>query len=103
VLKAFTQVSDVLAALGAGQQSIEALTRAADAAQTNANYAQTAYRLGAGTLLAMTDAQRQYSRARRALIQAQGQQFSDLVQLYAATATDWRAQAGVPVAAAPAS
>jgi len=103
VLKAFTQVSDVLAALGAGQQWIEALTRAADAAQTNANYAQTAYRLGAGTLLAMTDAQRQYSRARRALIQAQGQQFSDLVQLYAATATDWRAQAGVPVAAAPAS
>ena len=93
VLTAFTQVSDVLAALGAGQESVAALTRAANAAQTSAKNAQNAYQLGGGTLLAMTDAQRQYSRARRALIQAQGQQFADLVQLYAAVAADWRAPA----------
>jgi NodT family efflux transporter outer membrane factor (OMF) lipoprotein len=103
VLKAFTQVSDVLAALGAGQEAVAALTRAADAAGTSAKNAQTAYRLGGGTLLAMTDAQRQYSRARRALIQAQGQQFADMVQLYAATASDWREQAAAPAAAPPAS
>ena len=104
VLRAFTQVSDVLAALGADQQAVEALTRAASAAETNANYAQTAYRLGAGTLLQMTDAQRQLSRARRALIHAEGQKFADLVQLYAATATDWReAAAAVPTPTPPAS
>jgi len=101
VLSAFTQVSDVLAALGAGQESIAALTRAADAAQTSAKNAQNAYRLGGGTLLQMTDAQRQYSRARRALVQAQGRQFEDLVQLYAATAADWRPAASA--AAAPAA
>jgi len=36
-------------------------------------------------------AQRTLSRARRALVQAQGQRMSDLVALYAATASDWRA------------
>jgi hypothetical protein len=30
------------------------------------------------------------SRARRALVEAQGRRMSDLVSLYAATATDWR-------------
>jgi len=90
VLRAFTQVADVLAALGADQQSIEALGRSVAASEANARNAQTAYRLGGGALLQVTDAQRQLSRARRALIQAQGQQFLDLVQLYAATATDWR-------------
>ncbi|CAN7595316.1 efflux transporter outer membrane subunit [Phenylobacterium sp. LjRoot225] len=90
VLRAFTQVADVLAALGADQQSIAALNRSVTASEANARNAQTAYRLGGGALLQVTDAQRQLSRARRALIQAQGQQFLDLVQLYAATATDWR-------------
>jgi NodT family efflux transporter outer membrane factor (OMF) lipoprotein len=90
VLRAFVQVSDVLAALGADQQTIEALSRSVAASEANARNAQTAYRLGGGTLLQVTDAQRQLSRARRALIQVQGQRFADLVQLYAATATDWR-------------
>lgn len=90
VLRAFVQVSDVLAALGSDQDTIEALGRSVTASEANARNAQTAYRLGGGTLLQVTDAQRQLSRARRALIQAQGQRFADLVQLYAATATDWR-------------
>ena len=59
-------------------------------AEANARNAQTAYRLGGGTLFQVTDAQRQLSRARRSLIQAQGQKYADLVQLYAATAADWR-------------
>lgn len=93
VLRAFVQVSDVLAALGADEQSIAALRRAQTSSEANARNAQTAYRLGGGTLLQVTDAQRQLSRARRALIQAEGQKFADLVQLYAATATDWRGAA----------
>jgi NodT family efflux transporter outer membrane factor (OMF) lipoprotein len=91
VLRAFVQVSDVLSDLGSDQRSIEALQRAADAAQANAKDAQTAYRLGGGSLLDAIDAQRTLARTRRSLAQAQGQRMSDIVQLYAATATDWRA------------
>jgi NodT family efflux transporter outer membrane factor (OMF) lipoprotein len=90
VLKAFTEVADALAALGTDQQSIEALQRAVTAAEANARNAQTGYSLGGGTLLQVTDAQRQLSRARRSLVAAQGQLYADLVQLYAATAADWR-------------
>lgn len=90
VLRAFVQVSDVLSALGSDQASIEALTRAVTASEHRARDAQTAYSLGGGTLLEVTDAQRQLSRSRRALVQMQGQMYADLVQLYAVTATDWR-------------
>ncbi|CAN7235998.1 efflux transporter outer membrane subunit [Phenylobacterium sp. LjRoot219] len=96
VLRAFVQVSDVLAALGTDEQAVAALRRATAASEANAKNAQTAYRLGGGTLLQVTDAQRQFSRSRRALIQAEGQRFADLVQLYAATATDWRVAAAPP-------
>jgi NodT family efflux transporter outer membrane factor (OMF) lipoprotein len=91
VLRAFVQVSDALAALGADQQQIETLTRAQALAQSSVKDAQTAYRLGGGTLMQVVDAQRQLSRASRALAEAQGQRLADLVQLYAATAADWRA------------
>jgi outer membrane protein TolC len=90
VLRAFVQVSDALAALGADQQQIATLTRAQALAQASVNDAQTAYRLGGGTLMQVVDAERQFSRASRALAEAQAQRFSDLVQLYAATAADWR-------------
>jgi NodT family efflux transporter outer membrane factor (OMF) lipoprotein len=90
VLRAFVQVADVLSALATDQQSIEALQRAVTSSEANARNKQTAYRLGGGTLLDVTDAQRQLSRSRRSLAQMQGQMFADLVQLYTATATDWR-------------
>lgn len=91
VLRAFVQVSDVLSNLASDQRSIEALQRATDAAAANARDAQTAYRLGGGSLLNVIDAQRTLARTRRSLAQAQGQRMSDIVQLYAATAADWRA------------
>lgn len=92
VLRAFTQVSDVLAGLATDQQQIESLKRAETASAANARDAQTAYRLGGGTLLQVIDAQRTLSRARRASAQAEGQRLADLVQLYTATAADWRTQ-----------
>jgi NodT family efflux transporter outer membrane factor (OMF) lipoprotein len=91
VLRAFVQVSDVLSALGTDQASIESLQRANAAADAGARDAQTAYRLGGGTLLQVVDTQRTVSRARRALVQAQAQRYADLVELYGATAADWRA------------
>ena len=90
VLRAFVQVSDVLSALGTDQVAIEALGRASAAAEVSARDAQTAYRLGGGTLLQVVDAQRTLSRNRRAYMQAQGQRYADLIQLYTATAADWR-------------
>jgi NodT family efflux transporter outer membrane factor (OMF) lipoprotein len=90
VIRAFVQVSDVLAALGADQRQIESLRRAEAASAARVRDAETAYRLGGGTLLQVTDAQRQLTRARRASVQAQGQRLSDLVQLYTATAADWQ-------------
>jgi NodT family efflux transporter outer membrane factor (OMF) lipoprotein len=90
VLRAFVQVSDVLSALGTDQAAIESLQRANAAADVGARDAQTAYRLGGGNLLQVVDAQRTVSRARQALVQAQGQRYQDLVQLYTATAADWR-------------
>jgi NodT family efflux transporter outer membrane factor (OMF) lipoprotein len=90
VIRAFVQVSDVLAALASDQQQIAALKRAETASAANARDAQTAYRLGGGTLLQVIDAQRTLNRARRASVQAEGQRLADLVQLYTATAADWR-------------
>jgi NodT family efflux transporter outer membrane factor (OMF) lipoprotein len=90
VLRAFVQVSDVLSALGTDEASIESLKRANAAADASARDAQTAYRLGGGTLLQVVDTQRTVSRARRALVEAQAQRYENLVQLYAATAADWR-------------
>lgn len=90
VLRAFVQVSDVLSALGEDQNSIAALQRSVDASAANARNAQNAYRLGGTALVNVITAQRTYSRSRRALLQAQGLRFADLVELYTATAADWR-------------
>jgi len=89
VLRAFVQVSDALAALATDQQSIEALGRSGAAAQANVTDAENGYRLGGVSLMQVVDARRQLSRARRALAEAQGQRFADVVELYAATAADW--------------
>jgi len=90
VLRAFVQVSDVLTALAEDQRSIEALTRAQAAQASNLKDARAAYELGGGPLLAVVDAQRQYNRASRDLIAAQGRRMNDIVNLYAATAAQWR-------------
>lgn len=91
VLKAFVQVSDVLSDLGTDQQSIASLELVSQAAEAGAQDAQNALRLGGGPMVDVVQAQRTLSRARRALVEAQGRRMSDLVALYAATATDWGA------------
>jgi NodT family efflux transporter outer membrane factor (OMF) lipoprotein len=91
VLRAFVQVSDVLSNLATDQQAIASLQVAAAAAEASANDAQNALRLGGGPLMDVVQAQRTLSRARRSLVAAEGRRMSDLVELYAATAADWRA------------
>lgn len=91
VIRAFAQVSDVMAALATDERQLASLSRAQAASEANARDAQTAYRLGGGSLLQVIDAERQLGRARRATVQAQGQKLIDIVELYTATAADWRA------------
>jgi len=96
VLRAFVQVSDVLSNLGSDQQAINSLELVTRAAQSAATDAQNAYRLGGGPLIDVVQADRELNRARRALVEAQGRKLGDLVSLYAATASDWRATSTPP-------
>lgn len=90
VLRAFVQVSDVLANLGSDQEAMASMRVIARAADTAEQDAQNALRLGGGPLLDVVQAHRNVSRARRALVEAEGRRMTDLVSLYAATAADWR-------------
>ncbi len=90
VLTAFSQVSDVLTALAHDDERITATTRVETVAEAGLRDARSAYTLGGGPLLSVIDAQRQLDRARFNRIDAQGQRLTDVIQLYAATATDWR-------------
>jgi NodT family efflux transporter outer membrane factor (OMF) lipoprotein len=90
VLTAFTQVSDVLAALAHDDDRLAALTSAQEAADRALRDARSAYTLGGGPLANVVNAQRQVDHARLDVVQAQSQKLLDIVQLYAATAADWR-------------
>ena len=90
VLRAFVQVSDVLAALGTDRERLAALDLALASAQSSLRDAESGFRLGSAPLMDVVDAQRGVNRARRQLVEARGRQLQDLVELYAATAADWR-------------
>ena len=100
VLLAFVQVSDVLSDLGADDQAITSLKLVNQAADQGAIDAQNALKLGGGPMIDVVNAQRSVGRARRALAEAEGRRMSDLVALYAATASDWRT-AGAQAPAVP--
>lgn len=91
VLRAFVQVSDALANLGGDQQAIDSLKQATQAAEFGARDAENGYKLGGSPLMDVVSANRALSRAHRYLAEAQGRRYADLVTLYAATASDWRA------------
>ena len=90
VLRAFVQVSDALSGLGTDAKALEAQSRAEATARANVDDATRAYQLGAGTLLNVFDAQRQLNIALRGRIEAEGQKLIDIIDLFAATAADWR-------------
>jgi NodT family efflux transporter outer membrane factor (OMF) lipoprotein len=92
VLTAFTQVSDIMAAIAHDDDKLVALAAAETAAENALHDARSAFSLGGGPLAAVVDAQRQVDRARLDIVQAQSQKLLDVIELYAATATDWREQ-----------
>ena len=90
VLTAFVQVADVLSALAWDDSRIAALTAAVRSGDASRTDARNAYRLGGGTLLAVTTAQRQLDRSRMDLADAPAARLGDIVQLFAATASETR-------------
>lgn len=91
VVRAFVQVSDVLAALGADRDIVAANSRVLATAQARVGVADSAYKLGAATQRQVVEVDQDLHRARMDVAKAKGRQLEDLVQLYAATAADWRA------------
>jgi NodT family efflux transporter outer membrane factor (OMF) lipoprotein len=91
VVKAFTQVSDVLSALAQDDDRLATLGRAETTARASLEDAQSAYRLGGAPLSMVVGADRTWRRASLARVDAVGQRMQDIVALYGATATNWQA------------
>ena len=91
VIKAFTQVSDVLSALAQDDDRLATLGRAEGTAGASLEDARAAYRLGGAPLATVVGDDRTWRRASLARVDAVGQRLEDIVALYGATATDWRA------------
>jgi NodT family efflux transporter outer membrane factor (OMF) lipoprotein len=90
VLTAFTQVSDVLAALANDEAAVNAQDQARQVAEQDLKNTQFAYQKGGGTLFEVTQSQRRLSETRQAYVLAQGKRYADAIRLYVATAADWR-------------
>jgi NodT family efflux transporter outer membrane factor (OMF) lipoprotein len=90
VLRAFVEVADALSGVETSDRSVIAQERAETAAATNFSDARRAFELGAGPLLNVFDAGRQLSLVQREKIRAQGLRLTDIIQLFAVAAADWR-------------
>ena len=84
VLEAFTQVADLLDALGHDADQLEAQDQAQRAAQANLSLTRAAYREGNVGILRVLDAQRSYQQARLGYVQTVAQRYLDTVQLFLA-------------------
>jgi NodT family efflux transporter outer membrane factor (OMF) lipoprotein len=90
VLAAFTQVADVMQAIADDDAELAALSDSETVSTQAFNDAQTAFRLGGGTLLPVIDAERQLQITRRSRVVVQGRRLADIAKLFVATAADWR-------------
>jgi NodT family efflux transporter outer membrane factor (OMF) lipoprotein len=88
--RAFGQVADRLQALTNDENEIAAQTTAERDAEAHLHDERLAFEKGAGTMLAVLDAQRRLHAARRGLVSAEGQRLADAVGLFVATGCDWR-------------
>ena len=91
VLRAFTQVADLLSALAHDEGAIAAQQHSLDSALATLRLNTAAYRIGGQGLLPVVDAQRQVNAARYRLTQAAAQRYLDAIQLFVATGRGWTA------------
>ncbi len=89
VLQAFQNVADVLRALQADAEALNAQAVAADAAQESLDLSQKQFRLGAVSYLSLLNAERQSAQTKIALVQAQAARFSDTAALFQALGGGW--------------
>jgi NodT family efflux transporter outer membrane factor (OMF) lipoprotein len=82
ILKAFTQVSDVLHALKHDEEAVKLQNKAVITSRASLKLARMSYQDGSTGILEILDAERLYSQARLGYIKAQGQRYLDTVQLY---------------------
>jgi outer membrane protein TolC len=99
VLTAFVQVADVLSALAQDDKRLEQFTRAEDVARRNLDESRGGYDLGGLPLASVVVADRQWRQVRFDRTVAAGQRVADIVDLFAATAADWRTEAPAPAKA----
>lgn len=84
VLEAFTQVADLLEALGHDAEQLDAQDLAQQAAESNLSLTRAAYQEGNVGILRVLDAQRSYQQARLGYVQTMAQRYLDTVQLFLA-------------------
>jgi NodT family efflux transporter outer membrane factor (OMF) lipoprotein len=89
VLHAFTEVADLLSALGHDEAALAAAQHQQTTAEAALNFAQTAYREGGAGLIPVVIAQRQVNNARLGVVRAEAQRYLDTIQLFVATGHGW--------------
>lgn len=89
VLTAFQDVADVLNALEFDAATLRAQAEAEAAARESLEVTQQQLKFGAASYLALFNAQRQYSLAKAALVQAQAARYADTAALFQALGGGW--------------
>jgi NodT family efflux transporter outer membrane factor (OMF) lipoprotein len=89
VLTAFQDVADVLLALDYDAATLKAQAEAEAAARESLEVTQQQLKFGAASYLALFNAQRQYSLAKAALVQAQAARYADTAALFQALGGGW--------------
>jgi len=89
VLGAFQNVADALRALQLDAATLKAQNSALRAAADTLDLARGQYRLGAIAYVTLLNAQRSYSQARLAVVQAQAARYADTAALYQALGGGW--------------
>jgi NodT family efflux transporter outer membrane factor (OMF) lipoprotein len=82
VLKAFSQVNDILHAIKSDEQAIIMEKKALKTAQSSLRLARLSYHAGNVGVLQVLDAERLYTQAKLGYVQADAQRYQDTVQLY---------------------
>ncbi|MFN9848957.1 MAG: efflux transporter outer membrane subunit [Alphaproteobacteria bacterium] len=101
ILRAFVQVSDALSAASSDHAELEADRRSLAAEEGKLRTAHAAYDLGGASLRQVIEVQQLVNRARQTVARSQGKYDLDMIQLYAAVASDWRTSAETVAAATP--
>jgi len=89
VMQSFQNVADVLRALEADAQSLQAQVVAEEAARKSLELTRKQYESGAVSYLLLLNAQRQYQDAYIILVQARATRFTDTASLFAALGGGW--------------